>query len=163
MAYIKSFAVMLITLSVFLGIIRFLFPKGALSSPLKLLCGLIALVTLMSPMGHLFEDFSGYNVNEAVAAAVSYDVSGSEDIYIRQVMRQTETGISEDVRAYLLDKNGVSAVFTDAKVSVNDLDELSVDYIDIGVSSEEEKMKININDLKERYMAEDVFIKVVEA
>ena len=164
MVYIKSFVATLIALSVFLGVIKFLFPKGTLSAPLKLMCGLIALVTLLSPIDKFITLTTDYNVEAAAAqAANQYNSESLNEIYKEQVLNAAKNGISEDIEAYLLEEYGVSPYSVEVSLSLAEDGEVNVDFIGIVFSSAEDKNKVNTYDLKSRYGTVEISVKTIES
>lgn len=163
MVYIKAFVAALIALSVFLGVIKFLFPKGALGAPLKLMCGLIALVTLLSPAQKLIKDTLNYDVEAVASACAQQSTESHREVYQSQVLNLAESGISEDIEAYLLENYGVSPYFVEVSLSAAEEGEAEVDFIEITFSSEGDKNKVNLNALKNRYKPREMSVKTVES
>ncbi|MBR2743310.1 MAG: hypothetical protein IKD89_06945 [Clostridia bacterium] len=159
MAYIKSFIVTLIALSVFLGIIRFLFPKGALGAPLKLICGLIALAALLSPLKDLANGAVGYITPDVGTITESPDGRDFNDTYKMQVIRFAEEGICEDVKAYLLEEYGVRPGNVKARLD----GEQSVKSLEITLYGEDDRNAIDEAALKVRYGAQELIIKTNES
>ena len=160
MAYIKSFIITLIALSVFLGVIRFLFPKGALGAPLRLLCGLIALAALISPLRDLENIAAGYIVPDVGTLYESRESRDFNDTYKRQVKRIAEAGISEDIKSYLLEEYGVRAKSAAARL---DGGGESVESLKITLYVEKDRDAIDEAALKARYGAKELIIKTNES
>lgn len=159
MYQIKTFIITLIALSAFLGIIKFLFPKGALSGPLKLICGLIAITALAAPIKGIVESTYSFDLFQSEEIYQSRERKDAEDLYEERVFKLSEIRISEDAAAYLLEEYGVSADRIETVLDENG----SVEYMGIVLTGNADKDKIDTNDIKERYGAKEVKISPKES
>ena len=157
MEQIRSFIMTIIALSVILGIIKFLFPKGGLSAPLKVICGLMALSAFLSPIKAVMDAHPGAAPHFSDTPP-QYEAS-YKDAYRDEVLKLSQKRICEDAKAYLLEEYGVSPLSADAELD----EDGNVLYMDILFENTQQRDAVSEADIKARYGADTVRFLIDES
>ncbi len=111
---LRSWILGLAGAAVFCAVMTEICPKGAVKNIVKVLCGIVMAIALISPVLKL--DMPGYSMNMA-----KYRLRGEEIAAAGREMsdNMSRTIIEEDCRAYILDKGAaLGAEITDAVVKL---------------------------------------------
>ena len=110
---LHSWIVSIISTAIFCAVAISITPKGRVSSATKLLCGLVMMFAILTPLTHI--DFSGYSKMLTKYSDRAAELTESADEYEDKLNRAF---IEDKCAAYILDKaNSYSAQLNSVSVS----------------------------------------------
>ena len=158
MASIKGFVITLIALSVFLGVINMVIPKKSMAAPLKLISGLIMLITLLAPFTPLLNIMS-FGTIDVPAVSRNFTTQSYEEAYQNQILKLSATGIKNDINEYFLDNYNKFPFSVEVEVYQDENQGYHIKHLSIILGSEFDSINVNENQIQKRYQPDELEIR----
>lgn len=145
MQIIKSWALSLVLISVLGSIVLILSPSGTVEKQLRTAVSLVMLVCLVNPFLSGFDNEIGFD--ESILQSVNDNVDFSENPLAEMFSADLENKIVE-----FLFTEGISVLKVEVEMHQNDNSEMTIEGLDVEVSSDYEDKKDEIyNLIREKY------------
>ena len=148
----------LIALAVFLGVINMIIPKKSMAAPLKLISGLIMIITLISPFTPLVNIMTFGNVN-VPAISRNFTTQSYEASYQSQILKLSASGIKKDINEYFLDNYNKYPLSVETELYQDENRAYKIKRLRIILGSDFDNISVNENQIKSRYQPDELEIR----
>ena len=140
MSFIKELAGVFCVCAVVLGAISVLSPQSAFEKPMKVVLGLVFIVTIVAVFGNGFNFNFSFDMKSSDVSATLSNTAG------QQIETTSEDIISKNI-SRLLKENGYSDFYINIKMDISDKDGISINKAEIYFDTESDVDELTVANL----------------